>query len=140
VECLGALGDVTHIPPFYISFVLAPLASNGTELLAAYSFALKKTKKSITVSLSQLEGAAIMNNTFCLAIFLFLIWSGGGSFGPPLEWAYSAEVLAILFVQCMVGAFARKKIITMLDGWLILALYPVSLILVMILEIGFKLN
>jgi Ca2+/Na+ antiporter len=140
VDVLGALGDVTHIPPFYISFVLAPLASNGTELLAAYSFALKKTKKSITVSLSQLEGAAIMNNTFCLAIFLFLIWSGGGSFGPPLEWAYSAEVLAILFVQCMVGAFARKKIITMLDGWLILALYPVSLILVMILEIGFKLN
>ena len=30
--------------------------------------------ESVTVSLSQLEGAAIMNNTFCLAIFLFLIW------------------------------------------------------------------
>ena len=75
VDCLGALGDRTGIPPFYISFVLAPLASNGTELLAAYNFALKKTKKSITVSLSQLEGAAIMNNTFCLMIFLFLIWS-----------------------------------------------------------------
>jgi hypothetical protein len=43
-----------------------------------------------------------MNNTFCLAIFLFLIWSGGGSFGEPLEWAYTAEVAAILFVQVSV--------------------------------------
>ena len=39
----SALGGRTGIAPFYISFVLAPLASNGTELLAAYSFALKKT-------------------------------------------------------------------------------------------------
>ena len=44
------------------------------QLLAAYNFALKKTKKSITVSLSQLEGAAIMNNTFCLFVFLFMIF------------------------------------------------------------------
>jgi hypothetical protein len=39
----------TSIKPFYISFVLAPLASNASELLAAYKFALKKTKKTITV-------------------------------------------------------------------------------------------
>ena len=67
--------------------MLAPLASNGTELLAAYNFALKKTKKSVTVSLSQLEGAAIMNNTFCLGIFLFLIYL------QNLEWAYVPAVL-----------------------------------------------
>ena len=56
---------MTNIPPFYISFILAPLASNGTELLAAYSFALKKTKKSITVSLSQLEGKPLTAATQC---------------------------------------------------------------------------
>ena len=59
VDCLAALGERTGIPSFYISFVLAPLASNASELLAAYRFALKKTKATITVSLSQLEGAAI---------------------------------------------------------------------------------
>eukprot|EP00662_Eupelagonemidae_sp_cell21_P005721 gene5721-4929_t len=33
VGILGALGDKLGIKKFYISFVLAPLASNGTELL-----------------------------------------------------------------------------------------------------------
>eukprot|EP01048_Picozoa_sp_COSAG05_P033563 COSAG05_NODE_13532_length_426_cov_1.262997_1_plen_114_part_01 len=74
VDCLSALGERTSISPFYISFVLAPLASNASELLAAYKFALKKTQATITVSLSQLEGAAIMNNTFCLGIFMVLIF------------------------------------------------------------------
>ena len=74
VDCLSALGERTGISPFYISFVLAPLASNASELLAAYKFALKKTQATITVSLSQLEGAAIMNNTFCLGIFMVLIY------------------------------------------------------------------
>ena len=37
------------------------------ELLAAFRFAKKKTRATITVSLSQLEGAAIMNNTFVRA-------------------------------------------------------------------------
>jgi len=80
VDCLAALGDRLGISSFYISFVLAPLASNASELLAAYRFALKKTKATITVSLSQLEGAAIMNNTFCLGVFMLLIYF------QKLEW------------------------------------------------------
>lgn len=86
------------IPPFYISFVLAPLASNGTELLAAYQFALKKTSKSVTVSLSQLEGAAIMNNTFCLGIFLFLIY---------LQVRVSRTLLALLLVACSCASVCK---------------------------------
>eukprot|EP00964_Phaeocystis_antarctica_P043539 scaffold24994_cov42-Phaeocystis_antarctica.AAC.1 len=34
----------------------------------------KKSKKTITVALSALEGAACMNNTFCLAIFMGLCY------------------------------------------------------------------
>ena len=56
---------VAGIPAFFISFVLAPLASNASELIAAMNYASKKTKTSITTSLNTLEGAAIMNNTFC---------------------------------------------------------------------------
>lgn len=103
-DCLGALGERTGCPPFYISFVLAPLASNGTELLAAYNFALKKTQKSVTVSLSQLEGAAIMNNTFCLGIFLFLVYL------QDLTWAYSAETIVILVIQLIMAFLARKPV------------------------------
>ena len=48
------------VSPFYVSFVLAPLASNASELIAAYSYALKKTQKSVTISFTALEGAACM--------------------------------------------------------------------------------
>jgi hypothetical protein len=42
----------------YISFILSPLVSNASELIAAYSYASKKTSKTITISLSTLTGAA----------------------------------------------------------------------------------
>ena len=42
------------------------------------------------VSLAALEGAACMNNTFCLAIFMALVYFKG------LAWKFSAETLTIL--------------------------------------------
>ena len=76
-----------------MAFVLAPFASNGSELVAAYNYAVKKTTKSISISLTTLEGAACMNNTFGLGIFMILIYFQG------LAWEYLAETLSILFVQ-----------------------------------------
>ena len=64
VGVLSEVGKRTGISPFYISFVFAPIASNASEVVAAYAFAAKKTTNSMAISLSQLEGAAIMNNTF----------------------------------------------------------------------------
>jgi Ca2+/Na+ antiporter len=66
VDVLSEVGNRTGIPAFYVAFIVAPLASNLTELIAAYNYSLKKTQTSITVSLTTLEGAAIMNNTFVL--------------------------------------------------------------------------
>ena len=66
VQVMDELGKRTNIPGFYIAFVLAPLASNASELIAAYNYSQKKTASSITISLTTLEGACIMNNTFVL--------------------------------------------------------------------------
>ena len=55
------------MPPFYVAFILAPLASNASECIASYSYATKKTKKTITVSLAALEGAPCMDTTLCLS-------------------------------------------------------------------------
>ena len=74
VEVMSNVGERVGIPPFYVAFVLAPLASNASELIASLAYAGKKTRKTITVSLSALEGAACMNNTFCLGIFFVLIY------------------------------------------------------------------
>ena len=74
VEVMSNMGERLAVPPFYVAFILAPLASNASELLASYNYAGKKTRKTITVALASLEGAACMNNTFCLAIFMALIY------------------------------------------------------------------
>lgn len=135
VEVIGEMAKRLEVGSFYVSFILVPFASNASELLASRYYAMKKTKKTIAVSLSALEGAASMNNTFCLAIFMGLIIFRNG-----LAWQYTAETAAIIFVQIIVGIYARKKMITYLDGWIILALYPLSIALVYVLEGVFGLD
>lgn len=105
------------------------MASNASELVAAYSYAVKRTQKAMTISLSTLEGAACMNNTFCLGIFFGLVYFKG------LAWQFTAETLSIIFVQVVVGIIAMSKSVqTVFDASLILCLYPVSLLLVWTLE------
>jgi len=127
-DVLSELGNRTGIPPFYVSFVVAPLASNASELITSYTYALKKTQKSISISLQALQGAACMNNTFCLAIFMALVFFQG------LAWEYCAETLAILVCQIVVAMFSRKRVQTLTTGIFVLMMYPGCLFLVSWLE------
>merc|ERR1719408_626072 len=103
VDVLAQIGKVTGVPPFYVSFVLAPLASNASELVSSMKLAARKTPGSITQSLQTLEGAACMNNTFCLGIFYVLIYYQG------LAWKFTAETLVIFFVQVLVFLLVQKS-------------------------------
>ena len=128
VDILVAVGGKTNIPTFYISFVLAPFVTNGSELFASYTFACKKTSSSMSCSFQQLFGAAIMNNTYCLLIFFALIYFQG------LFWAFSAETLSILFVEVAMFCMASKRTHRVIDGLLVLGLYPLCLLMVWLLE------
>lgn len=129
VDILAAIGRDLDINPFYVSFVLAPLASNASELVSSYNYAKKKTRKTITISLNTLEGAAVMNNTFCLGIFLGLIYFQG------LAWKFTAETISILVVEVLMFVYIMaKKVQTVNDAFLVLLLYPFSLGIVYILE------
>lgn len=55
VDVMGAIGDRTGISSFYISFVLAPLASNASELIAAFNYSLKKTSRTIVIAFAALQ-------------------------------------------------------------------------------------
>lgn len=123
-----SIGERTGVDAFYVSFVLAPLASNASELIAAVNFASKKTSHTTTVSLTQLEGAAIMNNTFCLGIFALLI------FAKDLAWTFSAETLSIVLVQIIMFIIAKIKTQSMALGYVVLALYPLSIVFVAVME------
>jgi len=132
VECLSELAKRLNIPSFYVSFVLAPIAANASEIISSRDQAIKKTSKSISVSLSTLEGAAAMNNTFCLSILLGLIYF------RKLAWQYTAETIAIVIVQIAMFLFTRKKNMTMFDAVIIAAIFPLSLVLIVVLEyVGF---
>ena len=128
VDVFSAFGDRMNISAFYVSFVLAPLASNASELIAAYNYAQKKTSTTITTSLTALQGAACMNNTFCLGIFMALIYF------KQLYWEFSAETIVIVFIQFIMVIYSFKKYHYMSDAWAVLALYPLSLVLVWFLE------
>lgn len=128
VAVMQDLAGRIGISAFYISFALAPLASNASEVVAAYSYGSKKTKKTVTVSFSTLLGAAILNNTLVLAVFMLLIVVKG------LAWQFTAETITILFVELVVFYFSQKPVQTLRDGCLVLSLYPISLFLVAFLE------
>lgn len=128
VDVLDQMGDRTGLGSFAVSFLLAPIASNAAELVASYKSSLKKTKASISLSLATLQGAACMNNTFGLGIFMFLVYVKG------LAWTYLAETLTILVVEVIMGIYSLKSHHTILDGIFILSLFPLSLLFVLFLE------
>jgi len=128
VSVMSEMGRRTNIPSFYIAFVLAPLASNASEVIASYNYAQKKTRKTITISLSTLIGAAVMNNTFCLGVFLALVHF------KSLLWTFTAETTSILLVQIAMGVISQRRIHELWTAFLVLSLYPLSLFLVYVLE------
>jgi len=132
VDVMQEIAVRAGLPPFYVSFVLAPLASNASEVLSSMYYSSKKTRKTITVALSTLCGAASLNNTFCLSIFFFLIYFRG------LAWQFSAETISIVAVELIVGFLVQRDSLSMLTGFMILAIFPLSLVLVATLEaLGF---
>jgi Ca2+/H+ antiporter len=45
VDALAEFSKRIHIPPFFVAFVLAPLASSSLEIVSACEYASKKTVK-----------------------------------------------------------------------------------------------
>eukprot|EP00542_Grammatophora_oceanica_P016779 CAMPEP_0194033942 /NCGR_PEP_ID=MMETSP0009_2-20130614/6408_1 /TAXON_ID=210454 /ORGANISM="Grammatophora oceanica, Strain CCMP 410" /LENGTH=576 /DNA_ID=CAMNT_0038674673 /DNA_START=104 /DNA_END=1834 /DNA_ORIENTATION=+ len=129
VDVMGEIANRLDLSPFYVSFILAPLASNASEVLASQYYAAKKTRKTISVSLTALEGAASMNNSFCLSIFMGLVYWRG------LAWQYTAETIAIVTVQFIIGALCLTgKSMSSGTGLMVLMIFPLSIVFVAVLE------
>jgi hypothetical protein len=129
VDLLGVMGDKAKIPAFYVSFMIAPLASNASELLAAKKLAQKKTKQTMTQSLSTLCGAAIMNNSFCLSMMFFCFVYG------DLRWSFTAETISIVAIQYVIGSVATlTHTQTLFHGCIVLLCYPGAMVIVYMLE------
>lgn len=128
VDVLDNMAERVHIPNFYVSFILAPLISNASEIIASFAYAKRKTSKASTISISTLQGSAIMNNTVCLGVFLAII------FFRKLQWLFTAETITILFVEICILCLSLKTTQTYFHAILLLCLYPLSIFMVWILE------
>uniref|UniRef100_A0A7S4JKE2 Sodium/calcium exchanger membrane region domain-containing protein n=1 Tax=Paramoeba aestuarina TaxID=180227 RepID=A0A7S4JKE2_9EUKA len=129
VDVIGDFGNSIHISPFYVSFVVTPLCSNASELISSLIFASRKRRKNSSLTYSALYGAATMNNTLCLGIFYALIYF------RSLEWDFSSETLSILVVILAVG-IPGSLMTTFKIYWspIVLSLYPLSILLVYLLD------
>ncbi|THG15306.1 hypothetical protein TEA_003439 [Camellia sinensis var. sinensis] len=98
---------------------------------------LKPTKHSPKLSNHQgmIYGSVTMSNILCLSVFLGLVYI------RELKWCFSSEVLIILIVCILMGAFASFR--TTFPMWTCLvayALYPFSILLVYVFEYVVKLS
>ncbi|KDP36271.1 hypothetical protein JCGZ_09836 [Jatropha curcas] len=129
VDAVDNFSDATSIPTFFISFIALPFATNSSEAVSAIIFASRKSKRTASLTFSELYGAVTMNNLLCLSVFLALVYLRG------LTWDFSAEVLVILIVCIVMGAFASFS--TTFRLWtcsVAFLLYPFSLALVYVLD------
>ncbi|KAL6626951.1 hypothetical protein ACP70R_030677 [Stipagrostis hirtigluma subsp. patula] len=132
VDAVHNFSNATHIPSFFISFIALPLATNSSEAVSAIIFATRKKQRTCSLTFSEVYGGVTMNNTLCLGVFLALIYF------RDLTWDFSSEVLIILLVCVVMALFTSFR--TTFPLWTCLvayALYPLSLIIVYILDYVF---
>ncbi|KAF9611350.1 hypothetical protein IFM89_030686 [Coptis chinensis] len=132
VDAVDNFSSATSIPSFFISFIALPLATNSSEAVSALIFASRKKKRTASLTFSEIYGAATMNNILCLAVFLALVYV------RHLTWDFSAEVLVILIVCIVMGIVGSIR--TTFPLWtcfIAYALYPLSLVLVYVLDYVF---
>lgn len=87
--------------------------------MAAYTFGKKKTVPGISNAMAALIGAANMNNTMTLGVFLMLIYA------KDLLWKFSAETVGILACEWIIGGLALKSDVhTWRDAFVVFSCYP----------------
>merc|ERR1712064_265530 len=129
VDLLARMGTLVNVSNFYVSFLLAPMASNASELVAASNYAAKKTMKSMTTSLSTLEGAAVMNNTFTTGVFFALIYLRG------IAWEFQAETIVLVLIQVAIAIMMLNTRMQLLyHACLVFSFYPLALAVTWVLE------
>ncbi|CAL5223152.1 g5620 [Coccomyxa viridis] len=125
VDAVSNFSKASKIPAFYVAFVVTPYASNASELVSSLIFAMRKHKKNISLTFSQVYGAVTMNNTLCLGLFLLVMHI------RDLPWRYSSEVITTVIATFLVGALGYFKY-TFATFWAIpvLLIYPLSILMV----------
>ena len=120
----GHAGERIGVNAFYVAFVVAPLITNGSELMASYTFAQKKTMKSMTVATSSIiEGG---HEQHVLPVHLPHFDSDAGAllelYGRGHRHTISGALRFVVATQF--------KVHTMKTALAVLAIYPATILVV----------
>lgn len=152
VDAVDNFSTATSIPSFFVSFVILPFVSSS-EIVSTLIFVSRKKQRTASLAYSEVDnlcmsnlslisscliyvyfvmqiyGSVTMSNILSLAVFLALVYIRN------LTWSFSSEVLVIIIVCILMGVIASFR--TTFPIWMCfvaVVLYPLSLLLVYILE------
>lgn len=129
VTASGDLSRRLSAHPFYISFVIFPLAINISEFSIALNVAGRRRKQFTTYSFASLYNCATLNNLIGLGVFCLIVYTRG------LTWTFSAETIATLITSCIVGLVASLvRTVPLWMGFPVAILYVASVVVFRFLE------
>lgn len=128
VDAVDNFSTATSIPSFFVSFVILPFACSS-EVVSCLMFSSRKKKRTTSLTYSEIYGSVTMGNVLSLAVFLGLVYV------RQLTWDFFSEVLVTVIVCLVMGAIASfRTTFPLWMSFLALALYPLSLLLVYVLD------
>ncbi|KAI6697282.1 hypothetical protein NL676_017401 [Syzygium grande] len=128
VDAVDNFSTATSIPSFFVSFVILPFASSS-EVVSCLMFSSRKKKRTTSLTYSEIYGSVTMGNVLSLAVFLGLVYV------RQLTWDFFSEVLVTVIVCIVMGAIASfRTTFPLWMSFLAYALYPLSLLLVYVLD------
>jgi len=125
---MDELASRLGISSYYIAFVIVGGVDVPT-LLAVLRYGTKRSERTASICQDTILGSVITLNTLGLGTFMAIVYSQG------LAWEYLAEGVAIIASLGLAATLYYKEVMTMLDGLLLLLLFPTAMSIVVIMSI-----
>lgn len=124
VKTVVDFATAANISSFFIPYVIIPLTLNVRSAKSAITSARQKTKRAVSLTLSQLYGGVFMNNMISLMVFLSIVYI------RDLSWNVSAEVMVVMIICTIMGLFTSSRTeFPLWTSFLAYLLYPISLLM-----------
>ncbi|KAI4333603.1 hypothetical protein L6164_018387 [Bauhinia variegata] len=126
IENVHSLSEGAGIHPFFVSFILVPLATNAREATSAIKEARQKKTRTISLAISEIYGGVFMNNILGFFAVSVLIYA------RQITWEFSVEALVVAIVCAIMGL--KASFCSTFPLWTAVCaflLYPSSLVLVL---------
>ncbi|XP_024960739.1 sodium/calcium exchanger NCL-like [Cynara cardunculus var. scolymus] len=120
VESVREFSESVKIEPFFVSFILVPLATNARSAMAAIKAAKQKRHSTTSLTLSEIYHKVFMNNVLGFFVLVSVIYF------RDLTWHFSAEILVVVIVCIIMGILTSFR--SKFPNWTLLIAFPLYLL------------